>query len=105
MEKVYFQLVSKLPEPYYWRTRPADRCKLDKTLLKSVSIWLRSIVILRNPATKHPMGLLVSVDKGSLHILHWRDLSKIFGGKPKYWGQRLVISDKSIGVSQLLGDT
>ena len=31
------------------------------------------------------------------------DLSKIFGSKIKYWGQRVVITDEIIGVSQLLG--
>ena len=32
------------------------------------------------------------------------DLSKILGGKPKYWGgQKVVKSDKCMGVSQLLG--
>src|SRR6218665_956680 len=31
------------------------------------------------------------------------DLSKILVGKPKYWGQKVVKSDKCMGVSQLLG--
>jgi len=31
-------------------------------------------------------------------------LSKTFGGKPKYWGgQKVVKSDKCMGVSQLFG--
>ena len=30
------------------------------------------------------------------------DLSKILEGKPKYWRERVVITDESIGVAQLL---
>ena len=38
------------------------------------------------------------------HALHWRRLvPKYWVGKPKYWGgQKMVKSDKCMGVSQLL---
>jgi len=51
-----------------------------------------------------------------LNILCWEfrykvdgtgiDLSKIFGGKPKYWSQeqKVVITDESMGASQLFGN-
>jgi len=31
------------------------------------------------------------------------DLSKVFGRQPKYWGEKVSITDEIIGVSQLLG--
>jgi len=31
------------------------------------------------------------------------DLSNILGCKPKYWGEKVAITDESTGVSQLLG--
>jgi len=30
-------------------------------------------------------------------------MSKIFGGKQDYWGERVVITDQSIGVSKISG--
>src|SRR6218665_2470407 len=33
--------------------------------------------------------------------VHWRRLLKNIVGKPKYWGQWVIMSDESIGVSQL----
>src|SRR6218665_3627535 len=35
--------------------------------------------------------------------MYWCRLVKSIGGKPKYWGKRVVITDESIGISQLLG--
>jgi len=35
--------------------------------------------------------------------VHWRRLVKNIMGKPKYWVEKVVITDESIGVSQLLG--
>src|SRR6218665_885711 len=34
---------------------------------------------------------------------HWRRFVKKLGGKPKYWGQKVVKSAKCMGGSQLLG--
>ena len=34
---------------------------------------------------------------------YWCRLVKNIGGKPKYWGEMVVITDENIGFSQLLG--
>src|SRR6218665_2736678 len=57
-------------------------------------------VYLYLPSCFHPVSL-----RDCLPVcLYWRRLVKNVGSdKPKYWGEKVVRSDKCMGISQLLG--
>ena len=38
-----------------------------------------------------------------ISLIHWHRFVKNIGGKPKYWRERVAITDESTGVTQLLG--